>query len=336
MKDFRYAAPESYAAAAALLARHPLALPKAGGTDLLDLLKERVIEPPELVSLGRVAAPALPAGAIAASRTLASLAADLGLAKRAPALTQAAAEAATPQIRNQGTLGGNLCQVSRCAYLRTAHPCLRLGDSECAAARPGAHTRYHGIFPAGGCLSAHSSSLAPALIALDATLIVQGPEQTRTLPISELYAQPEPGRLGDTSLGQDELVIGALIAATPLNARSTYLEVRERQSFDFALVSLAAAASFDAEGKLSDLRLVAGGVAPTPRRLTRAEAALRGKPLSEASLAAAAAAAAQGAQPTADNRHKTVLLGRLIARALRSLAPSAGADSQGEKPGRDK
>ena len=130
--------------------------------------------------------------------------------------------------------------------------------------------------------------------------------------------------------------IGALIAATPLNARSTYLEVRERQSFDFALVSLAAAASFGAEGKLSDLRLVAGGVAPTPRRLTRAEAALRGKPLSEASLAAAAAAAAQGAQPTADNRHKTILLGRLIARALRSLAPSEGADSQGEKPGRDK
>lgn len=324
MKDFRYAAPESYAAAAALLARHPLALPKAGGTDLLDLLKEGVISPPELVALGRVAAPSLPEGALAASRTLASLAADAALAKRAPALTQAASEAATPQVRNQGTLGGNLCQVSRCAYLRTSHPCIRLGESECAAARPGAQTRYHGIFPSGGCLAAHSSSLAPALFALDATVIVQGPEGTRTMPVANLYSQPERGRLGDTSLGIDELVIGVVVPESPRNARSTYLEVRERQSFDFALVSLAAAASFDAEGKLSEVRLIAGAISPTPRRLVRAEAALRGKALSEATLQRAAAVAVDGAQPTAHNRHKTVILGRLIARALRSLAPQSG------------
>lgn len=323
MKDFRYAAPASYAEAAALLGRHPLALPKAGGTDLLDLLKERVLEPPELVGLARVA-DATPPGALAARRTLASLASDAELRRRAPALVEAAAEAATPQVRNQGTLGGNLCQLPRCAFLRTGHPCLRLGDSECAAARPGAPTRYQGVFPQGGCLSAHSSSLAPALIALDATLTIQGPQQTRELAVAELYAPPARGRLGDTALAHDELIVAVHVPATPLAAHSTYLEVRERQSFDFALVSLAAAAVLDGEGRVADLRLVASGVAPTPRRLSGAEAALRGKRLEPATLAAAVAAAGAGAQPTAHNRHKPILLGRLIERALRAVTQGQG------------
>lgn len=322
MKPFSYAAPSDYAEASALLREHPLALPKAGGTDLMDLLKEGVVEPPQIVALGRIAFEKGNPNSLPAGMTLASLS-DPGLAERFPALAEAASEAATPQVRNQGTLGGNLAQSPRCAYLRTRHSCLRLGDSECAAAAPEAFTRFHGVFPAGGCRSGHSSSLAPALIVLGASVVVEGPKGRRSLAVEDLYRAPEAGALGDTILGYDELIVRIDLQPTPLARQSTYLEVRERQSFDFALVNLAAAALFEGEGEkrvIKDLRLAAGGIATAPRRLKRAEAALRGKPLNEATLRAAGEAACAGAQPTADNGHKLILLKRLIERALRQLA----------------
>ncbi|MBL4844738.1 MAG: FAD binding domain-containing protein [Planctomycetes bacterium] len=325
MKPFSYAAPKTYPEAAALLHDHPLALPKAGGTDLLDLLKEGVLETDEIVGLGQVPFEKGNPNSLPAGMTLAMLS-DAELRKRFPALAEAAEEAATPQVRNQGTLGGNLCQLPRCAYLRTRHACLRLGDDTCAAAAPGALTRFHGVFPASGCLSAHSSSLAPALIVLDAKLRIQGPKGTRELAIEDLYRSPESGAIGDTVLGYDELITRVDLLPSALASSSTYLEVRERQSFDFALVNLAVAATFTGGKKLvvKEVRLAAGGIAPTPRRLRRAEAALRGKPLTTETLAAAGAAAVAGAQPTPHNGHKLVLLNRLIARGLARLAEQGG------------
>lgn len=322
MKPFSYAAPKSYPEASALLREHPLALPKAGGTDLMDLLKEGVVSPPQIVALGRIEPLEGNPNALPANMTLAALG-DPGLAERFPALSEAAREAATPQVRNQGTVGGNLAQAPRCAYLRTRHACLRLGDSECAAAAPEAFTRFHGVFPASGCRSGHSSSLAPALIVLGARAVIQGPKGERSVAVEDLYRAPEAGALGDTTLGYDELITRIDLEPTPLARQSTYLEVRERQSFDFALVNLAAAATFKGSGDervVQDLRLAAGGIATSPRRLKRAEAALRGKPLTEETLRAAGQAACAGAQPTAHNGHKLILLQRLIARALRQLA----------------
>ncbi len=278
MKPFSYAAPSSYPEASALLREHPLALPKAGGTDLMDLLKEGVVSPPQIVALGRIERLEGNPNALFANMTLAALS-DPGLAERFPALAEAASEAATPQVRNQGTVGGNLAQAPRCAYLRTRHACLRLGDSECAAAAPEAFTRFHGVFPAGGCRSGHSSSLAPALIVLGAQVVIQGPKGERSVAVEDLYRAPEAGALGDTILGYDELIT-----------------------------------------RVQEVRLAAGGIATSPRRLKRAEAALRGKPLTEETLRAAGEAACAGAQPTAHNGHKLILLQRLIARALRHLA----------------
>lgn len=322
MKPFSYTAPKTYTEASAILRENPLALPKAGGTDLLDLLKEGVVSPPQVVALGRIPPEKGNPNFLPAGMTLAMLS-DPGLAERFPALAEAASEAATPQVRNQGTLGGNLAQSPRCAYLRTRHACLRLGDSTCAAAAPKAHTRYHGVFPAGGCLSGHSSSLAPALIVLGAKVVIQGLKGQRSLAIEDLYRAPEAGALGDTVLGYDELITRVDLDPTPLARQSTYLEVRERQSFDFALVNLAAAVTFSGEGDkrvVKEIRLAAGGIATAPRRLKRAEAALRGKALTEDTLKAAGAAACAGAQPTAHNGHKLILLQRLIARALRQIS----------------
>lgn len=322
MKPFSYAAPGSYPEASALLREHPLALPKAGGTDLMDLLKEGIVEPPQVVALGRIEPLEGNPNSLPANMTLAGLS-DPGLRERFPALAEAAREAATPQVRNQGTIGGNLAQAPRCAYLRTRHACLRLGDTTCAGAAPDAFTRFHGVFPQNGCSSGHSSSLAPALIVLGASVAIQGAKGERSLSVEDLYRPPEQGALGDTVLAYDELITRVDLEPTPLARQSTYLEVRERQSFDFALVNLAAAALFSGEGDqrtIKEVRLAAGGIAPAPRRLKRAEAALRGKPLNEATLAAAGEAACAGAQPTAQNGHKLILLKRLIARALRQLA----------------
>ncbi|MGE0713542.1 MAG: xanthine dehydrogenase family protein subunit M [Planctomycetota bacterium] len=318
MKAFSYTSPETWQAAARALRAAPAALPKAAGTDLLDLMKEGVLEPPELVNLLGVGLEKGQRDTLSARLTLAQLGAEGYLREQYPALAMAAGEAATPQIRNRGTLGGNLCQLPRCAYLRTGHACLRVGDTTCAAAQPGAHTRFHGVFPAQGCLSAHASNLAPALVVLGAKVEVVGPEGARTLGVEELYAPPAAGRMGDTSLAHDELVSWVSLTPSALARNSLYVEVRERQSFDFALVSLAAALEVQG-GKVARARLCFGGVAPGPYRAKAAELALEGKALEPEVLNAAARAAVQGAQPTAMNEHKPTLMQRLLVRALRSL-----------------
>ncbi|RMG10718.1 MAG: xanthine dehydrogenase family protein subunit M [Planctomycetota bacterium] len=318
MRSFAYLRAESFPAASAAL-ETPESLPKAAGTDLLDLLKERVVEPAALVDLSRIERAQSDPGVLSALATLAELAEDEGIRRDFPALHAAARQAATPQIRNRGTLGGNLCQVSRCPYLRRAGAsCFKRDGSPCGALLPGGFDRTHAIFDVGPCACAHPSSLAPALIALGARVRLVRGEERRVLALEELYAPPAPGRLGDVALRPGELVEAVLLEASPRSRNSVYLEMRERESFDFALVSVAAAVELR-EGRVRSVRVACGAVAPRPRRMREVEAALRGRPLDAESIAGAADAARVAARPLRSNGFKATILHRLCVRALEEL-----------------
>jgi len=315
MKNFSYLQPKTFAeASAALQGAHSVA--KGAGTDLLDLLKKRIVEPDAVVSL-------LPVkdeekqGEISALATLQDLATDEWVKLEFPALRTAADEAATPQVRNVGTVGGNLGQASRCWYLRTpGHACIKLGDKQCAAGAERAENRYHGLFASGGCHCANPSNLAPALIAVKARAACVHPDGDRVMDIELLYDGVKPGRMSDLALRKGELIRSVLLEPSPLARNSVYVEFRERQSFDFAIVSVAAAADIR-DGVVKEIRIVCGGVAPTPYRAVAAERALTGKRLDPD---AGAKAAVAGATALSGNRFKIPVLAELVRRALKEIA----------------
>ena len=315
MKAFAYLTAKKFATAAKALAEADNAVAKSAGTDLLDLCKERVVEPDEVVNLLEVERSAQ-RNRVSALATLAEVAGNEWIRTDYPALAKAAGEAATPQIRNVGTVGGNLCQVTRCWFLRQkGFNCYKLGHADCAATYEGAHNRYHAIFPHKRCACAHPSNLAPALIALGARVSCVHPDGDRTLDVELLYDRPRSGRLTEMTLRKGELIETIHLEPTPLAKNSTYVEFRERLSFDFPVASVAAAVHVEG-GKVSDARIVCGGVAPAPYRARAAEDALKGKRLDPE---AAAEAAVKGAEPLAQNRYKVVILKRLVRRALEEL-----------------
>ncbi len=315
MKNFAYLQPTSFAEAAKALGETSGSVAKGAGTDLMDLLKSRIVEPDAVVSLLGVNAMEK-RGELGALSTLHDIATDEWIRMEFPALHQAAAEAATPQIRHVGTLGGNLAQTTRCWYFRTpGHDCIKKGAERCAAMDEHAENRYHGIFPSGGCAAAHASNLAPALIALKAKVDCVHPDGDRTLDAALLYDTPKRGRVADHGLRDGEIIRAVRLEPSALTRRSVYLEVRERQSFDFALVAVAAAADVR-DGKVHEVRIVCSGIAPTPFRLTAVEEKLTGGKLD----VAAASLASKGAKPLAQNAFKAVILNRVVARAIEELA----------------
>ena len=314
MKSFAYLTAESLAAASKALQSGAVA--KAGGTDLLDLMKERLVEPDEVVNLLRIRRDG-PKGEVSALATLAEVAEDLWIKENFPAVAKAAIEAATPQVRNTGTVGGNLCQHTRCWYFRDAnYTCFKRGTGDCSAAPDGAQNRYHAIFPHKRCVSAHPSNLAPALIAVLAKVACVHPDGARTFDAELLYDEGPSGRRSDTVLREGELIRAVLLEPSPLAKRSTYVEFRERQSFDFAIASVAVAMDLQG-GIVRDVRIVCGAVAPVPYRAKAAEAVLRGRKLD---IDAAAAAVIAGATPLADNGFKVPILKQLVRQALTELA----------------
>jgi xanthine dehydrogenase YagS FAD-binding subunit len=311
------------------------ARPIAGGQDLVGELQEHLDYPDTLVDLkgvaglGEIELDAAGGATLGALVTIAALEEHAELARRFPLLAEAAASVGSPQIRSQGTLGGNLCQRPRCWYFRSEQArCLKKGGSECFSYA--GMNKYNAILGGGPSYIVHPSDLAPALVALDATVELARLDRrsgappriaTRALALGEFFTLPassDPTR--ENVLAPDELVTRVVVPARPAAAgwRGTWLKFRERESYDWALAAVAASVRV-ASGRVAEARLVLGGVAPIPWRVPAAEAALVGKPLDQASIAAAREAALAGAEPLEHNGYKVPLTKALITRALGAL-----------------
>jgi xanthine dehydrogenase YagS FAD-binding subunit len=300
----------------------------AGGTDLLTLMKQELHTPDRLVDIKRLPelddriAPTPEGGIrIGALETLDGIESNPLVSGTYPALAQAAAIAASPQLRNMATIGGNLLQRSRCWYYRHEHvQCWLNGGDECFA-RDG-ENQHHALFGDSPCVSAHSSDPASALLALDASVEITSASGNRTLPLAELFALPEDDRRRETTLADDEVITAIILPASGAETRSAYLKAMERKVWAFALVGVAARLTVES-GTITDARLVLGGVAPIPWRVPEAEQALVGARASEATFANAAETALANARPLSKNAYKLSLLRALIPRALWAAAEQA-------------
>jgi xanthine dehydrogenase YagS FAD-binding subunit len=233
-----------------------------------------------------------------------------------PGLAEAAHSIATPQIRNLGTVGGNLCQRPRCWYFRLEEAvCLKKGGSECFAAT--GENKYHAILGGGPSYIVHPSDLAPMLMALGGSVSVVGVDGKRTIPLDKFFTLPAEGNLRrENVLKNDEIITEVQVPASKFAAHSTYLKFKERDSLDFAIAAVAAAVTLGANKTVTEARLVLGGVAPIPWRVPRAEAALIGKTLDSEVLESVAGIALAGAKPLEKNAYKIPLTQTLVRRAL--------------------
>ena len=325
MKPFSYMRAQDLGGAVAALAEAPNAAFLAGGTNLVDLMKLGVMEPEVLVDVRRLTSDSieeLPDGGvrIGAAVTNSDLAADRTIRSRYPALSQALLAGASGQLRNLATTGGNLLQRTRCVYFYdTTTPCnKREPGSGCSAIE--GHNKNHAILGASEhCVATHPSDMAVAMMALDAFVNVRGPDGERRVPIEELHRLPgdEPQR--DTTLEHGELITAVDLPPLDFASNSKYRKVRERASYAFALVSVAAALAVQ-DGVVRDVRLALGEVAQKPWRATKAEEALRGEPANEANFRAAADIELEDAEPLRDNVFKVPLARNVITRTLLELS----------------
>jgi len=295
----------------------------AGGTDLLGCLHDQVFDTEMLVSLGGIDGLSgireTDGGGIriGAMTTIADIAADERLRRRCPGLAAAAGEVGSPQLRSQGTLGGNLCQKPRCWYYRGDFDCLRKGGDHCYAI-PG-ENQLHCILGGAACVIVHPSDTAPALIALDAEVQIRGPEGTRRLPVAELHMPPAENPTRETRLDRGEVLTEVQIPPMPDGLYSSYRKIRTRRAWDFALAGCALALTFDGDD-VDDARIVLAGAAPIPWRATAAEAKLRGRPLDDDVIAEAAAAAVADARPLTKNGYKVPLFQGMLREELANAA----------------
>jgi xanthine dehydrogenase YagS FAD-binding subunit len=323
MKNFRWTEPETLNQAVALLAKgEGKAYPIAGGTDIFTEIKEGIVEPELIIDLKTI--PGLSGiqndkngVRIGALTTIADLAADTAVRQDYPGLSAAASSLATPQIRNVGTVGGNLCQRPRCWYYRDAQMvCRKKGGSQCFAAK--GRNKYHAVFGGGICHIVYPSDLAPMLIALDAQITLISPRGERNLALADFYALPSKNVRRENVLAADELVCEIKIPPAKKNEKSTYVKLKERETWDFALASAAVRGTVSG-GVLSDLRIVLGGVAPIPWKLAKTETALQGKKPTESLIKEALQADLREARPLQENGYKTALVGAAVSRALLNL-----------------
>jgi xanthine dehydrogenase YagS FAD-binding subunit len=323
MRSFEHVNASDIQTAIALL-HEPHTEAIAGGTDLLGELKARLRSPKRLVNIKTLSelheiSYSPQAGLrIGALVTLAQIEQHTAIRERFSLLAQAASSAATPQLRNMGTVGGNLCQKPRCWYYRHKlfHCWLKGGDT-CFA--EDGENKYHAILGADQCHAVHPSDLAPALMALDATIRVVGPDLDGEISLEELYTKPTESRRQMTILEPGELIAEICVPTPPKNTRGVYLKAMERQSWSFALVSVAAHLRREDE-HIADARIVLGGVAAIPWRAKDSEKILIGRRFSEDLAERAAEAAVAGAQPLRYNAYKVKLAKALVKRALGMLA----------------
>jgi xanthine dehydrogenase YagS FAD-binding subunit len=295
----------------------------AGGTDLLPLMKAGIAAPVHLVDIKRL--DEIPHGilegeegtTLGALTTLAEIELNENLQRRFPVLSQAAALAATPQLRNMATLGGNLLQRPRCWYFRHAHfHCWLKGGEDCHALE--GQNQFHAFFGDSPCVAAHPSDLPAALIALDAEVRLRGPVDERTLTVEEFFTLPQEGHRQETQIAADELILSVHVPPLPQKMSSIYLKAMDRKAWAFALVGVAARLEMEGE-RVAQARLVLNGVAPIPWRLHEAEQMLSGTQPDEKLITNVAESALAQAHPLEHNSYKVPLAKSLIRRALHAL-----------------
>ncbi|MGQ0734486.1 MAG: FAD binding domain-containing protein [Acidobacteriota bacterium] len=296
----------------------------AGGLDSFDWLKDRAKRAEVVIDLSDVSAlrgitehdGGLEIGAMT---TLTEVARHPTVASRYGVLQQAAELVASPQIRHQGTLGGNVSQDTRCWYYRSAWPCYRAGGNICYADTPTAMNREHAILNADRCVAVSPSDTAPALIALDAQMVIRRLGSERTVEAQDYFVGPAHDIMRMTVLRPGELLTAIRIPSTWAGAEFYFEKIRDREVWDFPLVNVASAMKLSG-GTIQSLRIVVGAVAATPLRLTAVEAAVAGKPRNQETAEAGRQMAAAGAVPLRHNGYKVPLMGNLVMRAIRGGA----------------
>jgi xanthine dehydrogenase YagS FAD-binding subunit len=303
------------------LLNKPYTAALAGGTDLLGELKRRIKRVNQIVNLKTISGlnkirykKSLNIGALV---TVAEVEYHPFILKRFPMIAQAASFTATPQLRNMGTVAGNLCQHPRCWYYRnSSFHCWLKGGEVCFALK--GENKYHAILGGSICHAVHASDLAPVLMALDSKVKIAGPKGNRWIFLEDLYIKPRHGQRQMTVLKTNELITEIQVMVPPKRSKGIYLKVMERKTWSFALVSVAAHLSVEGN-HISRLRLVLGGVAPIPWRVKGTEGVLGGQRFSEGLVKSAAEAALADAHPLRDNGYKLQLTKALIQHALMAL-----------------
>jgi xanthine dehydrogenase YagS FAD-binding subunit len=292
----------------------------AGGYDSLDWFKDRVKQPSAVIDLEGVAelrGVRSSSGGIeiGAMTTLTELARNETIRSRYELLATAASKVASPQIRHAATIGGNLCQDTRCWYYRYGVDCYRAGGNTCYAAAPEAMNREHAVFGASRCVAVSPSDTAPALVALDAEMVIRNARGERTVDAADFFMPPSIDIRRMTVLEPGDLLTAIRIPDTWASADVYFEKVSDRQSWDFALASIAAAFRMDGAA-IAEARIVAGAVQCVPRRFERVERMLRGEGRTEAIAERAGQLATRDAEPLGKNEYKVVLVENLVKRAI--------------------
>ncbi|MDR1989346.1 MAG: xanthine dehydrogenase family protein subunit M [Acidobacteriaceae bacterium] len=325
MKAFTSVSPRSLPDAVTALSRarqqgqHAIIV--GGGSDALALIKERLIAPDLVVRLTGIRqldgiARDSNGLTIGGETTLAAMARHDELRRAYGVLAQAAESVATPQIRNAGTLAGNLAQRPWCWYYRNGFTCFKNGGNTCYSAA--GENQFNAIFGGGPSFIVHPSDTAPALVALDATFRIVGPKGERTVPAAQFFTLPTVNPARENALEDDEVLTSIHVPAAKAGMRSLYHKVMDREAWTHAIVSAAAVLRMDGN-VCRDARIVLGGVAPIPWRLTEVEKLLVGQTMNDALIDRAAAASTTGARPLRNNAYKVPLVQAVVGRALTDL-----------------
>ena len=327
MKTFTNANPRDVAHAVTLItqahADHRSVAIAGGGSDLLGMMKERLVTPDVLVSLksikGLDQVKAAPGGGVTIGglTTLDAVATHPLVRERYNVLAEAAGSVATPQIRNVATLAGNICQRPWCWYYRNGFPCLKNGGTTCYSIA--GENEFHAIFGGGPSYIVHPSDTAPALVALDATFLIAGPGGERRVPAAEFFALPTVDASRENVLKDGEVLVSIALPAPRTGTRSTYHKVLDREAWTHAVVSAAVVLEMNG-GVCRSARVVLGGVAPIPWRLPAVEQLLAGQRVTSELAAKAGEAAVAGARPLAKNGYKVPMVRAMVARTIVEIA----------------
>src|SRR3989440_598781 len=292
----------------------------AGGYDSLSWFKERIKRPKAVIDLSGIAEMKgireTPDGIeIGALTTLTEIERHPAIKAKYRVLADAAAKVASPQIRNQGTLGGNASQDARCTYYRYGLPCYRAGGNACYADTPEGVNREHALFDTDRCVAVSQSDTAPALVALDAKFVVRSSKGERVVDAEEFFIGPKIDITRMTSIRPEEILVAIRVPATFANAYFYFEKVADRNAWDFPLVNVAAAISVK-NGTIDNVRIACGGVSCVPRRLTAVEQILKGKAMGAGIAKLGGAPATRRAKPLHYNQIKVPLIANLVARAV--------------------